>query len=124
SGTEALARVLLKQYGVSESTATLVNLALGEMRQALTEGKVDGAFLVCAYDAPVIHELVGDRRIDPGNLGIHQHAVARRFRYLQPIVLPRGVLDLEQDIPARDITLLSPRILLVARAELHPRVVE
>ena len=50
--------------------------------------------------------------------------MSRRFNYLHPVVLPAGVVDLERKVPAADIPLLAPSIVLVAREDLHPRAVE
>jgi hypothetical protein len=44
----------------------------------------------------------------------------RRFPYLTKFVLPRGVFDLAGDVPASDVTLLSPTASLLARDTLHP----
>jgi hypothetical protein len=48
----------------------------------------------------------------------------RKFRYLTALRLNQGLLDLKDDIPREDKTLLAPTAMLVARADLHPRVVE
>jgi hypothetical protein len=45
---------------------------------------------------------------------------ARRFPFLTPLVLPRGVYDFARNLPAEDVTLLAPTANLVARSELHP----
>ncbi len=124
SGTAALARLLLQEYGVTTANTTFLNFSMGETSQALRAGQADYAFLVCSCEAPVIHELLTEQQARLDNLGQHQAAIAHRFRYLRPVKLPRGVLDLEHDLPAEEIPLLAPRILLVARDDLHPRAIE
>jgi uncharacterized protein len=124
SGTEALARLLLQEYGVTDGNATLLHASMENSRQALTDGAVAGAFMVCASEVPVIRQLLGEPRVRLNNLAPHQLALSQRFRYLRRVTLPRGVLDLEHDVPAEDIRLLAPTIQLVAHDDLHPRVVE
>ena len=46
-------------------------------------------------------------------------AYARRFPFLSPVTLPRGVVDLARDIPPADVRLVAPTATLVARKE-HP----
>jgi TRAP transporter TAXI family solute receptor len=123
SGTDALARLLLREHGVTAANATLLNLPMGATRQALADGAADVALLVCSCDAPVIRELVHDDRVrlvSPRG----QAGVARRFPYLRPAVLPEGALDLERDLPRQDTPLLAPAVVLAARDDLHPRAVE
>jgi hypothetical protein len=51
-------------------------------------------------------------------------AYTRRFPYLTRLVLPRGVIDLTQDIPRDDIQLLSPMATLLAREDTHPALID
>jgi hypothetical protein len=51
-------------------------------------------------------------------------AFARNFRYLTPVRLDQGLLDLKADLPRHDVTLMAPAALLLCRESLHPRVVE
>ncbi|HEY7156349.1 MAG TPA: TAXI family TRAP transporter solute-binding subunit [Gemmataceae bacterium] len=124
SGTDALSRLLLKEYGITESNTTFLNLSMGQERQALVEGQADAVLLVCSCDAPVIGDLLHADGIRLVSLRDHQEALARRYRYLSPVVLPRGVLDPEGDLPRQSVNLLAPRTVLTAREDLHPRVVE
>ena len=124
SGTDALGRLLLKEYGITEANTTFLNLSMGKEREALAQGQADAALLVCSCDAPVIRELLRARGIRLVSLRDHQAALARRYRYLRPITLPRGTLDPGDDRPREDTALLAPRMVLVARENLHPRVVE
>jgi TRAP transporter TAXI family solute receptor len=123
SGTDALARLLLREHGVTEANATLLNLPMGATRQALADGAADVALLVCSCEAPVLRELMHDARVrlvSPRG----QAGMARRFPYLRPAVLPEGALDLQRDLPRQDTPLLAPAVVLAARDDLHPRAVE
>lgn len=124
SGTEALVRGLLRDYGVTPDNTTFVNMARAEVGQSLAGGAADCAFIVCACDAPVIRELSADPRLRLVPIDAHQAALSQRFRYLRAMSLPRGLLDLERELPAQETPMLVPSIMLAAREELHPRVVE
>jgi hypothetical protein len=51
-------------------------------------------------------------------------AYSRRFPFLTPVVLPRGVVDLARDIPAADMRLVATTTSMLARHETHPAIVE
>jgi hypothetical protein len=50
-------------------------------------------------------------------------AYCRKYPYLTQVTLHEGVVDLEQNMPPRDIHLLAPTASLVARSDLHPALV-
>ena len=51
-------------------------------------------------------------------------AYARRYRYLSPVTLPRGVVDLPRNVPPRDLPMVATTCSLVAREDLHPALVQ
>ena len=123
SGTEAVGRALLERHGATDGGSRLVNLPVAEARQRLLAGGLDAAFFVTSYRDPDVQELLRRRDV---RLFSFQHAEAytRNFPSLGEVRIARGLLDLRRDVPAEDVTLLSPAALLVCRADLHPRVIE
>ena len=90
---------------------------------ALVQGKVDALALVSAADAPLVQYLLrtpGVRLFD----FVQAEAYARRFPFLRPLRLPRGVVDLATDQPAQDVQLVATTATLAARADLHPALVQ
>ena len=121
SGTDALGRLLLAEFGVKP--ARIVNLPMKESRQALERGDVEFAMLVVSADAPVIRDLM--RRDDLRLVSLRRQAtIARRLPYLRRVDLLAGSFDLDRDSPPADVAMVAPTTLLVARENLHPRVVE
>ncbi len=54
-------------------------------------------------------------------LDFAQHeAYARRFSFLTPVTLPRGVVDLATNVPPRDVRLVASTTSLLARDGTHP----
>lgn len=89
----------------------------------LVQGRVDALALVSAADAPLVQYLLntpGVRLFD----FVQAEAYARRFPSLRPLVLPRGVIDFATDQPTRDLHLMAATAQLVARADLHPALVQ
>ena len=55
---------------------------------------------------------------------VHAEAYSRRYPFLSAVVLPRGVVDLARDMPPRNVRLIAPTAMLVARDDVHPAVVQ
>jgi len=123
SGTEAVAKAIIAEQGYDITSPAIVNLTSAEARRGLIEGKLDVAFFVISYRDPGIMELM--RRKDLQLTSFRREAAyTRKFRGLTPLRVPEGLLDLKDNIPPENITLLSPSAMLVAREDINPRVVE
>jgi len=123
SGTEAISRALLGALGLPTTSPNLLSLPTAEARQRLKEGRIDAAFFVSSYRDTNVTALL--RRPDVRLLGFTREvAFTRNFRYLSPVRIAEGLLDLKANLPREGITLMAPAALLVCRETLHPRVVE
>jgi len=77
---------------------------------------------VAAFEAENVQELVRDERAEL--MGFERQEAHRRlFRFLAPVTLPAGVVDLARDLPGRDVALLAPTAMLVVRPHFHPALV-
>jgi TRAP transporter TAXI family solute receptor len=123
SGTDALSRRLLEEFGVTKENTDFLNLSMDESRKALVEGTADAAFFVCSHTAAVVQELLPEKQVRLVSLD-SQAALSRHFRYLRSVDLPKGAIDLARNWPSENISLLAPMTLLLARENLHPQVVE
>ena len=122
SGTRALALELLQSSGVSDG-ARMRSIGGREAVNALLEGSVDAAFFVTARPAPLLEPLLRSPKVRLMSFA-QADAYARRYRFLSKLTLPEGVLDLNGDVPPYDVVLLAPAASLVARATLHPAIVD
>jgi hypothetical protein len=121
SGARVLALTLLKANGIEPGgSATLISYDGDDAAQALVDGKVDVAMLTGdSATGPTMRKLFrtpGIRELD----FVQADAYTKRFLYLQKLVLPAGVFDLGNNLPAHPIRLISPTVELVARDTLHP----
>jgi hypothetical protein len=55
---------------------------------------------------------------------VQAEAYARRFPFMSAVTLPRGVVDLARDQPSADVHLVAPTATMLARASLHPALVQ
>ncbi|MFN2644264.1 MAG: TAXI family TRAP transporter solute-binding subunit [Burkholderiales bacterium] len=89
----------------------------------LLDGKLDAIALVSAPEAPLVQMLLqtpGVRLYEFANA----EAYARRYRYVSPVVLPRGVASIALDVPNHDLQLIAATTSLVAREDTHPAIIE
>ncbi len=122
SGTRALVMNVLQASGTVQPETTL--LPIGGMTAAdeLIAGKLDAALFVVAPDAPVVQKLLKTRGIRLMSLE-HAEALTRRYTYLSTITLPRGMIDLGNDIPTSTIHMVATTAHIVAREDFHPALV-
>jgi hypothetical protein len=90
---------------------------------ALLEGRLDAAVLVSPPESPMVQMLLQTPGIHLYEYA-HAEAYSRRFPYLVPVVLPRGVADLSRDVPREDITLIATTTALVSREDTHPALMQ
>lgn len=122
SGTAALARLILKEHGITQENTDLIGASLLESVQRLKKGTADIAFFVLAPGNPLVEELM---RSNCTLLTFQRRAAyAHHFPYLTQVTLPEGALDLKSNYPRQDEALLAPTTQIVSRKDLHPQVVE
>jgi TRAP transporter TAXI family solute receptor len=123
TGVPSLFRRLLAVNGVEPGELSITSLDNTQATMALLDGRVDGLVFSSAPEAPLIQMLLQTP-------GIHlfdfrqAEAYTRRLPFLTHVVLPRGIVDLGRDIPSQDFQLIAPTATLVARADLHPALVD
>jgi TRAP-type uncharacterized transport system substrate-binding protein len=121
SGTHRLALNMLEANGLTQESVAAVHATGLPAAEALLAGAVDCMIMIAPAEAGIVKALV----FAPGLSLMHiarADAYVRRMQYLTKLVLPEGVLDLQNSLPARDVTLLGATTQLVARRELHPAI--
>jgi TRAP-type uncharacterized transport system substrate-binding protein len=123
SGTPGIVNRILAANLVDRDEITRSNLDETAAVVALLEGKLDAAVLVSAPESQMVQMLLQT----PGIRLYEYHqaeSYARRYPFLTPVVLPRGVVDIGREVPAEDITLIATTTSLLAREDIHPALVQ
>jgi TRAP-type uncharacterized transport system substrate-binding protein len=123
SGTPGISRRLLEANFVGRDELQRESLAETPAVMALLEGRLDAAVLVSPPESPMVQMLLQTPGIHLYEYA-HAEAYSRRFPYLVPVVLPRGVADLSRDVPREDITLIATTTALVSREDTHPALMQ
>ena len=123
SGVPPLMQQLLAANGVAADALALQQLPVTPAVVDLLEGRIDALVLASAPESRMVQMLLqtpGIRLLDFAQA----EAYARRFAFISPVLLPRGVVDLARDLPPADMRLVAPTAALLARDRLHPALVQ
>ena len=123
SGVPKLFKKLLSVNGLAPEDLTLGALENTPATVALLDGSIDGMVFSSAPDALLIQMLLQTPGIKLFDF-TQAEAYARRFPFLTHVILPRGIVDLGRDLPPKDYHLIAPTATLVARASLHPALID
>jgi len=121
-GTKILTMRLLELNGVNSQNTQIFAYGYQKAADMLLNGEVDVAFFVSTHLAAHVINLIDSKSVKL--MGIERaEAYALLYHYLYVLKLPEGVIDLEANIPARDLTLVAPTTQLLARPDLHPALI-
>jgi TRAP-type uncharacterized transport system substrate-binding protein len=123
SGIHGLMSLMLEANHLAAPAVTLLEQPAAVAVAALLAGESDAIALTSAPESAVVQTLLrtpGIRLLDFAQ----SEAYSRRFAFMRPLVLPRGLVDLGADLPAQDIHLVAPLATLVAREDAHPALIQ
>jgi TRAP transporter TAXI family solute receptor len=123
TGIPKLFRQVLSLNGVEPADLTIGALENTPATVELLEGRIDGLVFSSGPDALLVQMLLQTPGIKLFNFD-QAEAYSRRLPFLSHVVLPRGIVDLGRDLPPQDYHLIAPTATLVARANLHPALLE
>ena len=123
SGATNILYKLMSANNIPREELKLDRRDQGEAVAALFDGSLDAMVLVSAPEAPPVQALLFESGIALFEFE-QAEAYSRRFPYLGPVVLPRGVADLVRDIPPRDTRMIAPTTMLVARESTHSALIQ
>ena len=123
SGIAVLSERMLEANKLVPGALGLERLPLTPGVVGLLEGELDAMVFVTAPESLMVQMLLQTPGI--ALLDFSQaEAYTRLFPFMSAVTLPRGVVDLARDMPARDIRLVAPTGSLVARDSTHPALIQ
>jgi TRAP-type uncharacterized transport system substrate-binding protein len=123
SGVPKLMTRLLEGNRVEIKDIKLSTLDQTPAAIALLSGELDALVFVSAPESLMVQMLLQTPGIKLMDLQ-QSEAYSRRFNFLSPAVLPRGVVDLALDNPKQDIRLAGPTTSLISRGTTHPALLQ
>jgi len=119
SESRALLNALAKSHGLDEGAFRILPLEPEQSAEELLNGRIDAVVLVNSWASPVVRKLAQADGIYLASFRLADAYVAR-FPALSKRILPEGAVDLEQDRPSHDVSLLATKTSLIVREGLHP----
>lgn len=123
SGARQLAMELLAANGIDARNTKLIEAGGMDLVERLQKRQIDAVFAVGPTQSALVWSLLYTPGVRLMSL-THAEAYTRRFPYLTRLVLPRGAIDLTEDIPPRDVHLVSPLATLLVREDTHPALID
>ncbi|MFZ4806767.1 MAG: TAXI family TRAP transporter solute-binding subunit [Hyphomicrobiaceae bacterium] len=123
SGTRRVVELLLKANGVTAENSKFVAQEFPSDARPLTGEGVDVAFVALPPDSKKIQALLRTPNIYLMDFTAEANAYKSRFPFLSSVVLHRGAVEFDPDIPSADITLLATAPALIVRKDMHPALV-
>jgi hypothetical protein len=123
SGVPALMNKLLESNRIDPATLKLSTLAQTPATVAFLGGELDAIVFASAPESLMVQMLLQTPGIKLMNFA-QSEAYSRRFAFLSPVRLPRGVVDLAGNIPPDDVRLVAPTTALITRNTTHPALLQ
>jgi TRAP-type uncharacterized transport system substrate-binding protein len=123
SGAPNLVKKLIDANNIEAAHITLLEQPQTPAVMALLEGESDALVFASAPESLMVQMLLQTPGIKLFDFA-QAEAYSRRFAFMSPVVLPRGVVDLARDLPPQDVRLVAPTATLVARAGTHPALIQ
>lgn len=123
SGVPNLMNKLLESNRIEPGALKISQLEQTPATVAFLQGELDAIVFASAPESLMVQMLLqtpGVRLMDFAQ----SEAYSRRFAFLSPAVLPRGVVDLAGNIPPQDVRLVAPTTTLLTRTSTHPALLQ
>jgi TRAP-type uncharacterized transport system substrate-binding protein len=121
SGGRALGLELAKKTKIDSIVGELLGFTPQVAAEKLIAGDIDAAFIVTAWDSPVVQRLITAKGIEISSFP-RADAYLALYPFLHKLLLPAGVADLFLNRPPADVVLLAPKASLAVRDDLHPAI--
>ena len=119
SGVPTLMERLLEANKMEPGAVKLARLEQTPATMEFLAGRLDALVFVSAPESLMVQMLLQTPGVQLLDFTQHE-AYARRFPFLTPVTLPRGVVDLATNVPTRDVRLVASTTSLLARDGTHP----
>ena len=123
SGVPNMMNRLIEANGIDPKSLTLLQQTQTPAVVSLLGGEIDALVFASAPESLMVQMLLQTPGIKLFDFA-QAEAYSRRFPFMSPVTLPRGVVDLARDQPPADVHLVAPTATLVAKEGTHPALVQ
>jgi ABC-type nitrate/sulfonate/bicarbonate transport system substrate-binding protein len=123
SGVPRLMQRLFEANNIDMQRITISQLEQTPATVAFLGGEIDAIVFASAPESLMVQMLLQTPGVKLMDFA-QSEAYSRRFPFLTPVVLPRGVVDLARDMPPADLRLVATTTALLTRAQTHPALLQ
>ena len=123
SGVPMLMAKLLESNRIDPAALQISQLSQTPATVAFLGGELDAIVFASAPESLMVQMLLQTPGVKLMNFA-QSEAYSRRFAFLSPTRLPRGVVDLAGNIPPEDVRLVAPTTALITRTSTHPALLQ
>ncbi|WP_395685778.1 TAXI family TRAP transporter solute-binding subunit [Caenimonas koreensis] len=123
SGVPQLMAKLFDANNINMSRIIFSQLEQTPATVAFLNGEVDAIVFASAPESLMVQMLLQTPGIKLMDFA-QSEAYSRRFPFLTPVVLPRGVVNLARDLPSADLRLVATTTALLTREQTHPALLQ
>ncbi|MFO1246094.1 MAG: TAXI family TRAP transporter solute-binding subunit [Ramlibacter sp.] len=123
SGVPSLMAKLFDANRVDPASIKLSQLAQTPATVAFLGDELDAIVFASAPESLMVQMLLQTPGVKLMDFA-QSEAYSRRFPFLTPAVLPRGVVDLSRDLPPQDVRLVASTTSLLTRDSTHPALLQ
>jgi len=122
SGTVALAQKLLAQTNRSLNDIAFFNLDVNSSYKYFQDNKLDAFFTVLSGESQLMKEMLCNQKLALVEFK-RAKALSHYFPFLKAYIIHEGSLDLKENIPSKDISLLATTATLVTHNQVDNRLI-
>jgi ABC-type nitrate/sulfonate/bicarbonate transport system substrate-binding protein len=123
SGVPSLMDKLFDANNIDRSRIAISQLEQTPATVAFLGGELDAIVFASAPESLMVQMLLQTPGVKLMDFA-QSEAYSRRFPFLTPVVLPRGVVDLARDLPPTDLRLVATTTALLTREKTHPALLQ
>ena len=123
SGVPSLMAKLFEANRIDAQAIKTSELEQTPATVAFLNGEMDALVFASAPESLMVQMLLqtpGVKLLDIAQ----SEAYSRRFPFLTPVLLPRGIVDLSRDLPPQDVRLVATTTALLTTGRTHPALVQ
>jgi TRAP-type uncharacterized transport system substrate-binding protein len=123
SGVPSLMDKLFEANKIDSKAITLSQLEQTPATVAFLGGDIDALVFASAPESLMVQMLLQTPGVKLMDFA-QSEAYSRRFPFLTPALLPRGIVDLARDLPPADVRLVATTTAMLTREGTHPALVQ
>lgn len=120
SGTQVLVSQLLAGNDITKDNSSLQPLLMDDAQAKLVAGEIDAMFLMTLPNEKIVTKLISSPDIALMDFQRQSITYTSHYPFLSALTLGEGIIDLKNNLPDHNVTLLTTAATLVAGKDIHP----